>query len=64
MTKLTLQFELSDEWDSFNKFYPDKDLRDKCLIQELLYNIKFENSIYNPDRENSVMIPIKVVNYE
>lgn len=64
MAKLTIQFDLSDEWDSFDEFYPGKDLRDKCLIKELLYNIKFENSIYNPDRENSVMIPIKVVNYE
>lgn len=64
MTKLTLQFELSDEWDSFNKFYPDKALRDKCLIEELLYHIKFENNIYNPDLEDGVMVPIKVINYE
>lgn len=64
MVKLTVQFELSDDWDSFDKFYTDKDLRDKCLIDELLYNIKFENDIYNPDRVDSVIAPIKVVNYE
>lgn len=64
MTKLTLQFELSDEWNSFDKFYPDKDLRDRMLIQELLYHIKFENDIYNADIEDDVVVPIKVISYE
>ena len=64
MVKLTLQFELSDELDSFDKAYPDKDLRDACLIQELLYNIKFEKDIHNVDKEDSVVNPIKVINYE
>lgn len=66
MVKLTVQFELPNEWDSFGEDYPDKDLRDRCLIEELLYHIKFENDIYKPDIdiENSITVPIKVIDYE